>query len=401
VKDPQVSIVDTETGAQESIGEITGAKQMNSAEQPTRPEEEKLRLEIEKLQRENAKLDREGRWSARAAAVIVPQITAIVAILGVVLSLYTLREQGRARTEEANEKAFQQALTMATDPAAGSDRRISGIYQLRRFWSSDREAEIVAATIASLLLLPDTVPRAASVRCAAADAVNGAYDKTMAASRNLDVPRLLYGKADTGALGLISYQNYLLRQRMTPEQTQAEEASDTNRECATPMAATREAIRKGWPDLRNTNLQSTDLDGALLYQADLHGANLSFASLNRTSFRCANLSDAHLEELSFYHPPDVLLANVDAKKITRARAISRDDNREFSPRDDAFLKQLEDGAIELSDSDWQKWKASGFDGKLLKELLHGTLPFALTGRQIEDVRSLCIEAAPNLIGNAS
>src|ERR1051325_3667959 len=78
--------------------------------------QEKTALEIYKLRLENSKLKREGSLAARAALTLPPLITAFVAILGVGLSLTALYQQGKSRTDESNEKAFQQALSMAIDP---------------------------------------------------------------------------------------------------------------------------------------------------------------------------------------------------------------------------------------------------------------------------------------------
>ena len=107
---------------------------------------------------------------------------------------------------------------------------------------------------------------------------------------------MLFGDAATGQLGLISYQNRLLSEelRLTSTPNTFQNADADNLSCATPLAATREAIRRAWQDLRETNLQNTNLDGARLYRADLHGANLTEASLLSTNFHCANLTGATL-----------------------------------------------------------------------------------------------------------
>jgi hypothetical protein len=166
---------------------------------------QKDHLEIEKLRLETEKLRRDATWKGRLAAVMVPMsvsmITAVVAVVGIGISVWTLIQQGKDRSDEAHDKSLQQALSMATDNRA-SDRRVSGVYQLREFWRYERNEQVVAATLAALLVLPDNVLSASSVRCAAAEAIGSAYGKPKAAAllaEDTTVRRirgLLYGSSE-------------------------------------------------------------------------------------------------------------------------------------------------------------------------------------------------------------
>jgi hypothetical protein len=107
--------------------------------------------------------------------ISVSFITAMVAIIGVIISLYTQRETAAStrrlrgdenayRVSTAHDVALQQALAMAADGTANNDRRISGIYQLGRFWINQQDRPVLAATLTALLSLPDA-PRQQSFHC--------------------------------------------------------------------------------------------------------------------------------------------------------------------------------------------------------------------------------------------
>ena len=82
---------------------------------------------------------------------------------------------------------------MATDPKGMDDRRVSGIYQLSRFWGNDEKVPIIAATISSLLVAPDSISGASTVRCAAAASITEAYlQKYATARRTVDFRGLGY-----------------------------------------------------------------------------------------------------------------------------------------------------------------------------------------------------------------
>jgi hypothetical protein len=359
----------------------------------------KAELELDKLRLETAKLRRDATWIGQLSAILVPMsvsmITAIVAIVGIALSVDTLVQQGRDRLQQgrdrstdAHDKSLQQALSMATDGTGGSDRRISGIYQLRGFWANAGDEQVVAATLAALLVLPDSVVEASSVRCAAAEAIGSAYGtgapKAAALVANdtrlRRIGQLLYGGAD-GSQGLVSRKNYLLRQieDLRPRRAQ-EEVSPQSAiprlerslvlNCATPLTSTREAIRESWNNLRNTNLQLTDLSFSELYDADLHGALLMGANLQGTNLRCANLSDAHLvsENSSGANIPNIL---IDRNTDTTLLNIYNAKLRNLAPEQ---LSKITEHSINLPDETWLGWKESGFRMSVLKPLLGPNVP---------------------------
>jgi hypothetical protein len=323
----------------------------------------KSQLEIEKLKLENAKLSRDAMPISRFYSAIVPAsvslITAIIAIAGIFLSITTLREQTRARSEDASDKGLQQALAMATDPSGGSDRRISGIYQLKRFWREQEAVPVVAATLTAILALPDDVKNAPLVRCAAAEVIGAAFQEKGGFNTGVDLRSLLFGKAREGTLGMLAQQNRLFARGFKPTKwTGIPDLSDLapmnpegeeNISCLTPLAATREAIRKAWPNLRETNLQWTDLRSAQLYEADLHDVNLEGANLRHADLRCANLSGATLSHVKFDN------ANLTFATFQGAQGV-----------DAEFIRTS--GGIQISDREWTVWKLANFDGGKLMAL---------------------------------
>jgi Pentapeptide repeats (8 copies) len=176
---------------------------------------------------------------------------------------------------------------------------------------------------------------------------------------------LLYGSADPSPrpTGIVSRQNYLLRSVIDhdprADEMRKHDSLDANLECETTLAATREAIRKNWENLRAVNLKYTDLSYALFYEADLKDSLLTGAYLRGTMLRCANLSGVDLTEFAVRDSPDVSLANI--------QGVRSDPN--------GFLDYANaHGAIELSDDDWQKWKHGNFDGYELKKLIGPAFP---------------------------
>jgi hypothetical protein len=343
---------------------------------PTQSDKEKFSLEIEKLKRENAKLEREETTAGRIATTIVPLITTFVAFLGVGLSLLTLYQQKQDKLQDAHDRAFQQALNMATDAKGGADRRISGIYQLGQFWLRKDEAQIVGATITSLLLLPENVQDAPRVRCAAAEVVAMAYEPNMPKQQMKFIRTLLFGEASSGRTGLISLQNLKLAHDKSNKPD--EDPATANRYCSTPLAATREAIRKGWRDLRDTNLQSTNLDGAELYQADLYYANLSNSSVKNTNLHCANLA----------------MANSLGTILTDAQLqLTNVPGPDQEMVHDQFAQLTAEGAIiAISNEAWQDWKLnSDFDGDMLLKLLPKPVPRVIQLTDAASIRYQCYQ----------
>jgi Pentapeptide repeats (8 copies) len=250
--------------------------------------------------------------------------------------------------DEALNKNLQEALAMATDTnKSGDARRISGIYQLQQFWEYEKYEPVVAATLSALLIQPE--PSNPDVRCAAAEVIGGAYtDKNSQSERATRIAHLLYGYAD-GTWGLVSSENYLLRQK---NKDAANEFYKTDQKlvCTTPMIATREAVRKNWENLRETNLQYLNLTSARLYQADLHGANLENTYLDAANLRCANLSNAILKGATIDNDTDIFLTN-----------ISGVDNPTL------FAQAT---TVQLSDAEWQFWKKFDFSVTVLRQLSH-------------------------------
>jgi len=141
------------------------------------------------------------------------------------------------------------------------------------------------------------------------------------------------------------------------------------------LAATREAIRKSWRNLRNTNLAYTDLSYAEFYEADLANANLSGAILNNTNLRCANLFEADIES-TFNRGSDLFLANIN-------QAIYG-----INIPDQLSL----DKSISLSDDDWRQWRDRKFDGEMLMKFVGQHLPASLNylRTMTEYVPRLCV-----------
>jgi hypothetical protein len=318
------------------------------SEKPAAGSSERIKaaLEIKKLRAEISKLHLEAGPLGLTTAIVpslVSVLTAVVAITGVALSVFSLYEQRRAKSDESHDRAFTLALDMATNDKGMVDRRISGIYQLRRFWSFREDEAVVGATLTSLLQLPDS-PNAAAARCAAAEVIGAATDSNDAGAVSRRA-HLLFGNAQTGALGLVSYANFLISHQefhaTTAGRTEPGTAFDGAEElsCATPLFATREAIRKNWRYLRNTNLQSTDLRSTHLYASDLAGANLSGADLRGADLRCANLANSILDNTRF-DGADMRFANLPSRYIVTS----------------------DSDAIAISDQDWQTWKSHQFAG---------------------------------------
>jgi hypothetical protein len=329
---------------------------------------EKTSLEIAKLRLEIGKLERDRKLSGRAASTLTPLITAFVAILGVVLSLYTLHQQGQARTEESNEKAFQQALSMATDPKGSADRRISGIYQLRKFWDGKQQVDVIAATLAALVTVPDTVPDGPSIRCAAVSAIRDAFRRAEDTSRKSMLMNLFFSRTvNRHEIGdaLITTPNRMLAKTHSSQKQLERFGTDDQfaevRNCSTPISATKAAIQQFKSDLNGLFLSLMNLDSTNLIAANLHNAELNVTSMRGALLHCANFAEADLKEMRLDG------ARVGFMNIYKAD-IWAGDNR-YS-RETLINK----GAIEISDAQWREWQKSDFDGSILKKILGGTIP---------------------------
>jgi hypothetical protein len=370
-----------------------------------RLENDKLRLEIAKLRGD---VTPRGRFASIILPTLVSTVTAVVAVTGIAVSIYTLHTQGEQQRKDAHDKLLQQALSMATDAGAASDRRISGIYQLGGFWGKPErdpaDELIVAATLTALVVLDapelsaksdDPSPRdtkkamqdVSVVRCAAAETIGAvlappapndassvpqkrrlqqqlaAYAKTLDALRSMlglgrdanqtriRIAHLLYGNAKSedqiGSHGLMRRQNSILWRKMNWGHIQGD-SETTTLGCETPLAATREAIRKGYAYLALTDFHGNDLSYTRLYAADLRGAEFKDAELIGANMRCANLLDANITDEQLKAAADIRLANM--------------------PKREAGIPPL-DHTITLSDENWHKWQSKQFKIPALHEWL--------------------------------
>jgi hypothetical protein len=119
-----------------------------------RLENEKLRLEIAKLRGD---VTPRGRFASIILPTLVSTLTAVVAVTGIAISIYMLHthkanNSARTPTTSCCSKLFR----WLPDAGAASDRRISGIYQLGRFWGEPErdpaDELIVAATLTALVV---------------------------------------------------------------------------------------------------------------------------------------------------------------------------------------------------------------------------------------------------------
>jgi uncharacterized protein YjbI with pentapeptide repeats len=373
-------------------------------------EDERVKLEIQKLRLEVARLSDEGNFWAQFSVKYLPSfvsiVTMFVAVLGIVFSAWTLRQQFLIQKTDRHDKTLQSALQMATDPIGQADRRIAGIYGLEEFWAYKEDRQIIAATLSAVLLASDPKTDLSEARCAAAEVIGSAIPASGERGAAADqIVGLLFGNAKLGTLGLVSRENYRLRAGLDlhrlPNASNDDSATRTLT-CATPLDATREAIRKNWANLRNTNLRWTDLSFTQLYQADLTsaglysanlvsadlrganltgveltyadlaGADLTDATLTGAVLRCANLAGAHLSGAKDLSKANLTLANVEG--------LDAPD----SPMGNAPLLGR---AIKLSNDDWHKWKNQKFSGLFLKS--QGKIPEWLKDSNIESVADIC------------
>lgn len=327
-----------------------------------------------------------ARRHAATAAIVVSIITAIAAITGIVISVWTQIVAENIAAQAAHSQSLQLALSMATDGTNGPDRRISGVYQLEQFWrrtSTDdisqitSDQNIVGSTLNALLLSEDRAG-ANDVRCAAAEAIGSAYQRIVGKFEKPDDPRyikvreFLFGTNDAEVGGLVSRSNVLhrlrdskLSDRNIPAATDLRSPTETAEvgfqktiTCSTEIDATKEAIRKSWNDLRSTNLQSTDLSYSYLYEADLHRSNLVQADLRGADLHCANLSDVIVSQTDLTDA-DLYFTNLHGVNSADLMGVS---------------EPVLQTAIDISDEQWIEWKRDGFRLSKLKELMGDSYP---------------------------
>jgi hypothetical protein len=256
--------------------------------------------------------------------------------------------------------SLQRSLDMATDGKGGVDRRIAGTIQLVPFWHDRNSEYVLGATLAAILVLPQSVENAQTARYAAVEAIVASLQHYTANEKRRDerdskhderVARLLYGTA-TGERGLITQQNWLIAEtERSLHKWMPGDSFKATVACETPLAATREAIRQNWGFLREANLQGLDLSFTQMYEADMANASLNGSRVVRTNLRCANLSDVSFGGFADSDKPYVKFANV---LQTRPRS---DAARLSAP----FIKYaVHNEAINISDADWHTWSKNGF-----------------------------------------
>jgi uncharacterized protein YjbI with pentapeptide repeats len=329
----------------------------------------KLEIEVERLRREK---------STGQLPLYLSAAGSLGAVFGLALSAYAqfnqlhFQKSQFARQDKLElRQAFQLATQMATDPSGGAERQISGIYQLRPFWGQEDFELATAATLASLLVSPNSGRGLSFVRCSAAEVLGKALSTTLpppAEMSDLDrteqqrqkrLARMLYGNR-SGEQGLVAKLNHLLSHGSeglldNAKVSLAKRTPEDNINCTSAVGATVEAIRKNWENLRSANLQSTDLSYAELYAADLNGSALMNARLVGANLRCANLAGANLTGFDPHNQPMVELANVHDLRGSGSAAFRR--------------YALANGAVEIPDEQWLKWRKSDFNPDVLTAVL--------------------------------
>ena len=330
---------------------------------------DKLALECAKLEIEVDQLRRQSRTSQ--LPLYLSAVGSLGAVIGLILSadaqynqLHFQRSQFARQDKLELRQAFQQATEMATDSKGGAERQISGIYQLGPFWDHDDFELGTGATLASLLVSPNSGRGISFVRCAAAQVIGSAITRPLPAAaemtdgdrqeqeRQRRLKRMLYGDRN-GEQGLVAKLNHLLSHEsqgdllQKAKVAQSQRTPEDNINCTSAVGATVEAIRKNWENLRSTNLQATDLSYAELYEADMHEAALMHARLLHANLRCANLSAANLAGFDPADEPMVELANV--SDLTSAGSAAF---RQYA---------LAHGAIAIHDDEWIRWRRKDFD----------------------------------------
>jgi len=244
----------------------------------------------------------------------------------------------------AQSQQHADSLSKAIESATSRDseaKRIAGIWQLNQYWEEERFEETLAATLTAALI--GTNPEDGLYRCAAAEIIGNAINGSQSFSTGEDAARseriahLLYGD-NSGKLGLVSELNREFRKSGQQTPKTCENYTDV-----TTLDATREAIRKNWEYLRGVNLDTTDLTGIALYEADLNSALLRGAILKGANLRCANLEGADLTNADVTNA-DLHLANV--TKVKPPELL------------DAF--RTEKKPKEFQSGEWEAWRKHGF-----------------------------------------
>jgi uncharacterized protein YjbI with pentapeptide repeats len=336
----------------------------------------KLALDIENQRLLNVKLKQDVSPFGRLVSLAAPTISILTAVAAIIISVWTQHNQNVYQNRSDQQKSLATALESVAAQASVS-RQLSGVYQLTSLWHVTEDEEIVAATLTAILSTDGDANR--ELRCAAADgigqAINDADLRATDVDRTRRVTRMLFGYGDDGMWGLVAHQNFVLHHA----NSSAPEGSLGTYACGSPLDATKEAIRRSWRYLQHVNLQETDLRRTPFYEADLSKAMMKGALLDGASFRCANLFRADLRSIHIDPSTDLRLVNVKG-------AVSGDFVRDFAKVQHIVV-------IDLDDDQWHEWSSSGFSGRKLLDLTHGTPSepeiLASVGGKVENVKLLC------------
>jgi hypothetical protein len=263
----------------------------------------KNELEIKKLKQDTGYL-------ARFSSVFWPIVASVFTVgLGVVT--WRSGQEAAQREDQQKERQFvSSALKDATDSQSGVVRQIAGMWQLNALWTEADEGtqSVMAATLASIL----SSSQVSEVRCIAAEVIGNAITEPSSfvghsgAKRAAFLAHFLYGHK-SGTIGVVVFQNL---QTATEKNTSQPVKRCYGDEEASPLDATKEAIRKNWEYLRDVNLANTNLEDTWLYGADLSGALLQNAHLRNINLRCANVTNADFTG-SDLKDADLFLARID------------------------------------------------------------------------------------------
>jgi Pentapeptide repeats (8 copies) len=363
----------------------------NFNEQRTLTADQKLELEVANLRYQNS-------LRARILSALLPSAvsltTAIVAVIGIVVSIATFRQQVAHTIADDQEKRFQQALSMATDPT-GPERRISGIYQLGQFWTMEKATETIAPTLTAILTLPGK-PGSDSghadissslERCAAVEAIGAAFRPGVDETAQKRIAVMLVGSASKKLRGLIPNQNvahYHGFRLTTTGLPQAEDLIPTtpeifeNENCATPVGATRAAIEKISDHLVDANLAEMDLRSLDLSKTDLRGVSFEHADLIFTNLRCSNLSGADFSKAFVKDERQPPVQNRVWLELANIRGVKGLD------------PEIAKRGVDMTDEQWNEWRKSGFDVAVLERTLNKTF----SAEAKEALKQVCFSLIP-------
>jgi hypothetical protein len=308
-------------------------------------ESQRATRELKKLDLEIQDLELRTGWLGRLSNLLWPIIATVLTVL---LTYSTARmSQQQSEQEERNKRReiLDRAVNSATDNSS-MDRRFAGIWALDQFWTDKDNEQTVASTLAAELTLSDDKSLAS---CAAAEVIgNGlqgpeSYVGGSDQERSARIARFLYGYRD-GTLGIVSRINVYLQR--TQNRTRPHSVDEVVL-CTNALDASKEAIRKNWEYLRDTNLNDTDLTGAGLYEADLAHSVMNRADLREADLRCANLAGVQATDINLDSGTRLNFANL---------GVSEDHSQITLPTVPDRYPHL----LHLSDEQWRQWRQLKF-----------------------------------------